>query len=248
VDSPVIQRVVQSGALRIGMTGSQPPFTMRSRSGEWMGLDVDLAKMLAGSMGARPKFVRKAFAELLPALDAGEVDVVISGVTITPQRNMKYAFVGPYMISGKSILTTSKLVAQVKESGDLDKPNLKLAALRDSTSQLFVEKVVPQAKLMKVKDYDEGVALVRSGKADALVADLPICLLTVLRNPKAGLATLAEPLTIEPIGIGVPAGDPLFVNLLTNLLGAMQGTGVLKSLQDKWFASSDWLSQLPDEP
>jgi len=245
-DSPVIARIVKTGELRVAMTGSQPPLNVKDKHGKLIGFEVDLARMLASSMGVKARFVVKPFAKLLPALNAGEVDVVMSGVTITPERNMKAAFVGPYFVTGKSILTTSKQLAKARRSKDINDADLTLAALEGSTSELFVKRVVPLSKLVTVPDYETGLDLVKRGKANALVADLQVCLFAVLRNPGAGLTTLAEPLTIEPIGVAAPPNDPLFVNLLTNLFNAMQGTGVLKDLQQKWFEDPSWLDQLPE--
>ena len=82
-------------------------------------------------------------------------------------------------------------------------------------------------------------------KVDALVADYPICVLSVLRYPEAGLSSLLSPLTIEPIGIALPANDPLFINLVQNYLGALQATGVLENLRQRWMEDGSWLTQLP---
>jgi polar amino acid transport system substrate-binding protein len=78
-----------------------------------------------------------------------------------------------------------------------------------------------------------------------MVADFPICALTMLRYPDAGLATLSKPLTIEPIGIALPPGDSLLVNMVTNYLGALEGTGLLELLEKKWFEDGSWLLQVP---
>lgn len=243
--SPVLSRIVKSGELRVGMSGNQPPLNVKSRSGEIIGLEVDLAMLLADSMGVTVKLVTKPFSELLGALKAGEVDLVMSGMTITPERNLEAAFVGPYFVSGKSILTKSAKLAAIDEKSGIDDSSISLAALKASTSQRFVEVLVPKATLVTVEDYDEGVKLVLDDKVDALVADYPICVLSVLRHPDHGLATLASPLTIEPIGIALPANDALLVNLVQNYLAALQGTGALDALRARWFEDASWLDQLP---
>ena len=243
--SPALSRIVKSGELRVAMSGNQPPLNAKTKSADVIGLEVDLAKMLATSMGVELQIVVKPFADLLGAVEKGEVDMVMSGMTITPERNLRVAFVGPYFISGKSILTKSKTLAAADETADINSPDVKLAALKGSTSQMFVEKLVPKATLIATKNYDEAVDLVKDGKVDALVADFPICVLSVLRYPDAGLATLLEPLTIEPIGIALPADDPLLLNLVQNYLNALSATGILSKLQSKWFEDGSWLAELP---
>jgi polar amino acid transport system substrate-binding protein len=244
-EAGVLSRIVKSGELRVGMSGSQPPFCVKSKTGELIGYEVELAKLLANAMGVELKIVEKPFGQLLGALEAGEVDAVMSGMTMTPERNVRFAFVGPYMVSGKSILTTSTALAAIDEASDIDQSDIRLAALAGSTSQKFVEKVIPKAKLTTTADYDEGVKAVMEGNVDAMVADFPICALTMLRYPDAGLATLSQPLTIEPIGIALPPGDSLLVNMVTNYLGALEGTGLLELLEKKWFEDGSWLLQVP---
>jgi polar amino acid transport system substrate-binding protein len=243
--SPVLSRIVKSGVLRVGMSGDQPPLNVRSRSGEIIGLEPDLAAVLAEAMQVELKIVPKPFPQLLGALEAGEVDVVMSQMTITPERNLRVAFVGPYFISGKSILTKSKTLAAADEAGDIDEAGVSLTALEGSTSQKFVEMLIPKAKLITTNDYKQGVDLVIKGKVDALVADYPICVISVLRHPESELATLLTPLTIEPIGIALPADDPLLINLVENYLKALEATGVLEALRARWFEDGSWVSQLP---
>ena len=92
---PVLDRIVQRGELVIGTSGTQPPMTVTSKKGEIIGLDADIAKAMADAMGVKLRFVTMPFAKLLPALEADQVDMVLSGMTITPKRNQIVAFVGP---------------------------------------------------------------------------------------------------------------------------------------------------------
>jgi len=243
--APVLDRIVESGELRVGMTGDQPPLNVKSKAGNLIGLEVDLARVLASSMEVEAKFVVKPFAELLDALTSGEVDMVMSGMTITPKRNLKVAFVGPYIVSGKSILTKSKTLAMADETGDINLETVRLAALEGSTSQRFVENMLPKAKLTKSKDNTSAVRMVLDEQVDALVADVETCLIAVLRYPEADLATLAVPLTLEPIGIAVPPNDPLFLNLIQNYIDMLDGAGLLEELTKKWYEDGSWLIQVP---
>ncbi|HEY6131574.1 MAG TPA: transporter substrate-binding domain-containing protein, partial [Halioglobus sp.] len=103
----------------------------------------------------------------------------------------------------------------------------------------------PDATLIEYTSYDEGVALLIEGKADAMVADMTQCVLAVLRYPDAGLTTLDKPLTVEPIGIAVSKNDPQFFNLVDNYLRAYEKTGVLTQLRKKWFEDNSWIAALP---
>lgn len=243
--APVLDRIVERGELRVGMTGDQPPLNIKSKSGSLIGLEADLAQVLASAMEVEAKFVVKPFGELLGALKSGEIDMVMSGMTITPKRNLDVAFVGPYVVSGKSILTKSATLAAADETGDINLENVSLVALEGSTSQRFVEEMLPKAKLTKSKTNTDAVRMVLEGQADAMVADMETCLIAVLRYPEADLATLAVPLTLEPIGIAVPPNDPLFLNLVQNYLAMLDGAGLLEELTKKWYEDGSWLLQVP---
>lgn len=244
-DAPVLDRVMQTETLRVGMSGNQPPFNFHNRSGAMAGMEVDLATLLAQAMGVELSIVTKPFGQLRAALEAGEVDMVMSGMAITAERARDALFVGPYMVSGKSILTNSRALAAAEEAVDINRADLKLAALAGSTSQIFIETYVPEAQLITVDDYDEAVQMVIDDAVDALVADMPICVLSVLRYPDRGLATLTEPLTIEPIGIAVPANDLMFRSLVQNYLDGLAGLGAVEALQSKWFEDGSWVATLP---
>jgi polar amino acid transport system substrate-binding protein len=240
-----LQRILDSGELRVGLSGNQPPLNMADKNGEIIGLEVDLMKALAHSMGLTTRFVVKPFADLIPAIERGEVDVVISGMTITPERNARVAFVGPYFISGKSVLTKSQAIASADNATLLNNADQRYAVLAGSTSEDFVEQVLPKATSVPTTDYDTAVQMVLDDEVDAMIADFPICQLSVMRHPEAGLSTLMTPFTIEPLGIALPAGDPLFINLMENYLNTLENTGLLAQFKAKWFSDGSWISELP---
>jgi polar amino acid transport system substrate-binding protein len=217
---------------------------MTLKDGQIVGLEIDLARMFANAMGVKLTLKTIPFNELLPALEARQVDLVISGMTITPERNMKFAFVGPYFPSGKSILTKQANAGSMKEISQINSPDKVLVALKGSTSQLFAEQVFPKAKLILTKDYDEAVAMVRQDKAHAMVADFPICQVSVFRYRDSDLATLKKPLSYEPLGIAVPANDFLLINWLQNSLNTLEKTGQMGALVEKWFEDASWVKHL----
>ena len=243
--STVIDNILDRGELVVGTMGKMPPLNMTTKDGNLIGLEIDLVRSIAAAMGVKYRFETMAFSELLPALEAGKVDMILSGMTITPARNLKVAFVGPYFISGKAFLTKLKTIAEADDAADINSPQTKLVALKDSTSQEFAKAVIPKATLWAAADYDEAVSMVLKDEVHAMIADYPICVVSVFRYPNAGLLSVVTPLTYEPIGIAVPAGDPLLVNWLENFLAALQDSGMLDELKKKWFAKGSWLNKLP---
>jgi len=243
--SPTLDRIMKRKELVVGMTADQPPLNMKTKDGKIVGLDADLARLLAGGMRVKLKIEPMPFKDLLPAVARGDVDMVISGVTITPERNMKVAFAGPYFVSGKSILTRSKTLAKLDNIDDINDAKFTFTALAGSTSEIFVKELLTKAKLVATKDYSSAAELLRSGEADALVADLPYCVFAGLRDPEKELDALSEPLTFEPLGIALPANDPLLMNLVQNVLTTLEGTGALEKIGERWFDDDSWLDDVP---
>lgn len=239
-----LDRVVENKVLVVGMSGDQPPMNMKNRQGELMGFDVDLAKALANAMHADLKLSPMPFGDLSKALEAGKIDMIVSGMAITAERSRSASFVGPYMMSGKSILATRAAIEEIA-SGGIAATDVKLAALKNSTSASFVLEAAPNATLVEVANYEEAIEMVTSGAVAGMVADAPVCQLQVLRNPDAGLVTLDKPLTVEPFGIAVASDDPQFLNLVRNYLRAYEGTGLLTKLRQKWLENSSWVAALP---
>jgi ABC-type amino acid transport substrate-binding protein len=239
-----LDRVLETGTLTVGTSADQPPLTALNRQGNFMGLDIDLARALASAMRVELEIKQVPFGDLMEALDAGEVDMVLSGLAITPERARSAAFVGPYMLSGKSIVARREAIADLA-SGNLAAADVKLVALKNSTSADFIREAAPNAELIEVADNTEAVRMVVAGEVDGMVADEPTCILAVLRNPDAGLVTLDKALTVEPMGIATDHDDPEFYNLVSNYVSAYEGMGLLQVLRKKWLEDSGWVAALP---
>lgn len=238
-----LTKIIESGTLRVGLTGNQPPFSMKNKSDQLIGFDVDLANLIATSMELKLEFVEMSFAELLPNLKEGKIDLVISGMTITPRRNVEVAFVGPYLISGKSILTNEKTLANATNPQDIG-ADLRVVTLDGSTSEKFVENYMQHVKVELVQNYEVAIQKIIKDESDVMVADYPTCAYAMLRYPSESMVMLDRPLTIEPIGIALPYDDALFVNMMDNYIESLEATGILALMEEKWFENPYWLLEL----
>lgn len=241
---PSMDRILTKGELVVGTSGAQPPMTAITKKGENIGLDIDIARAMATALGVNIKFKILPFAELLPALEAGKVDMVISSMTITPPRNRKVVFAGPYYVSGKGILTMADRYAALQEANGLNSPEVSIAALKDSTSQKYTKKLMPKAKLVPTASYDEAIDLLSKQKVDVVVADFPFCALTAYRYQEKGLVAGKAPLTYEPLGIAM-AEDTLLANWVQNFILLLSGSGQLEEMQSNWLIGGEWVDELP---
>jgi polar amino acid transport system substrate-binding protein len=242
--APVLDRILAKKELVVGTAADMPPLNMTLKDGKIVGMEVDIATLLANSIGVTLTLKPIRFTDLLSALEAGQVDLILSGMTMTSLRNTQVAFAGPYFGSGKSVLIKQENVASLQSTEMMNNPDVTLATLKGSTSQTFVERVAPKAKLVPTDDYDQAIAMVLDGKVRAMVADFPICNVSVYRYRDKGLTTLKQPLNYEPLGIALPSNDPLFLNLVQNFVAILMNSGELSLLQKKWFEDASWLPQL----
>ena len=240
----IMDRILKRGELVVGITGTQPPLNATTKDGRIIGFDADIAKLIAANMGVEAKFETMPFAKLLPALKDGKVDMVLSSMTMTLERNLKVAFVGPYYVSGKGILTKGQTISLLQDPEGLNRPQFKIAALQNSTSKIFVEKAAPKAELVTTASYDEAVDMLLKDKIDAMIADYPFCAFTAFRNKESGLLAGQSKLTFEPLGIAVKE-DTLLINWLQNFMIMLEGSGQLKLLNKRWFQDASWIKELP---
>lgn len=241
----VLDRIVENNTIRVGMSGDQPPMNAKAINGQTIGFEVDFANLMARALGVELEIVNVPFGELQDALRKGKIDAVMSGMSITPDRARKLGFVGPYMVSGKSLVTRQATLAAAQDPADISRKEVKVAVLANSTSQTFVEKNAPEATVVPVDTYEAAVQLLINDEVSAMVADMPACLLAVLRNPNAGLLTTTRPLKLEPIGMAVDARDEELRNLLDNYVVALERSGIVNVLRKKWFESAEWIKLLP---
>jgi len=243
--SPTLNRILERGSLVVGMAGDMPPLNMTNKDGIVVGMEPDLAGYMADAMGIKLKIETMPFGDLLGALERGEIDMVMSGMTITPSRNLKFNYIGPYFVSGKCVLTKEATLAGAEEAGDLNTEGRKLTALKSSTSEKFISALIPNAEYLPVAGYADGVKMVLNDEVDAMIADYPICVVSLMQHPDAGLATVISVLSYEPIGVALPGGDALMSNWVENFILRLQTTGDLKELKSTWFDNDDWVKELP---
>ena len=238
-DASTLARIKERGQLILGTSGNMPAMSQRDASGGVTGFDVDMARLMAKAMGVEFESKVMPFDELLSALKDGQVDVVISNVTMTPVRNMDVAFVGTYLVSGKCFVTKDEALARATEAGNLNTPATRIAVLKGSTSEDFARALFSRATIMTIDDYTAGAGMVRSGQAGAMLTDYPICMAALKSNPDAGFVSVFSLLSYEPIGIALPPNDSLFINWTENFLDRLKSTGIMKKMGQHWFGSAE---------
>lgn len=242
---PVLDRILKKGELVVGTAADYPPFNFKAADGTIMGLDIDLATILAKAINVKLKIEVIPFPKLLDALNAGKVDLVISGVTMTPVRNAKVFFAGPYFITGQGALMKGEMMQKIRDLTDFNHSEYTVAVAKGTTGEVTAKQILSKAKIVVAKDMDAALKAVLDGKAQVMITDFPFCVLASFRYKADNLAALQKPFTFEPLGVAVPANDPLLQNMVDNFLGTMEGGGGINELKRRWFKQSGWIKKLP---
>jgi polar amino acid transport system substrate-binding protein len=241
---PTIDGILKKKVLVVGTSASYPPLSFKTKSGKVLGLDMDLAQAMASAMGVKLKIEVIPFDELIPALEKGKIDMIMSCMTITPDRNLRIAYVGPYFLSGQAILTTKDIALNINGPADVNNQNFSIALPRGTTTEMIAKKMLPQAKLVIVKSNDEALDLLKAKTVKAIMSDYPYVVVEAFRYKDKGFVA-NQPFSAEPIGIGVRQDDPLLINWIGNFLNMLKGDGLLNLLTQRWMADSSWIAELP---
>jgi polar amino acid transport system substrate-binding protein len=187
------------------------------------------------------ELVSTAWDGIIPALLTKKFDIVMSGMTLTQERNLRINFSEPYVVVGQTILLRKDLAGKVKSYKDLNDPKYKVVSKLGTTGEFASKRMMPRAKYISYETEQEGVMEVVNGKADAFVYDSPYCAVAYLQKGQGKLVFLDKPFTYEPIAFGVRKDDYDFVNWLNGFLNQTKNDGTYDKLYQKWFKSSDWL-------
>ncbi len=168
-----LSEIQDRGVLRVGMEPGYMPFEMTNQKGEIVGFDVDMAKRIAKAMGVKLELVSTAWDGIIPALLTNKFDMIMSGMTVTPERNLKIAFANPYIVVGQSILVKKEYAGEVKSYKDLDNPKFKVGSKLGTTGEQATKRLISKANYISFETEQEGVMDLVNGKIDAFVYDLP---------------------------------------------------------------------------
>jgi polar amino acid transport system substrate-binding protein len=238
-----IENALKRGVLRVGMS-TFVPWAMKDKTGKLIGFEIDVANRLAQDTGVEIEFVPTKWAGIIPALLTGKFDVIIGGMGILPQRNLKVNFTIPYDYSGMSIVAHKQLAAGFKRLEEFNRPEVKIAARLGSTAEMAVRKYMPQAKLQLFDDESQVIQELRSGRVYAMVASAPLPTYLALENPEVLFLPLQETFTKEPIGFAVRKGDVDTLNYFNNWIRVVEAEGWLKERKQYWFNTKEWEKQL----
>jgi polar amino acid transport system substrate-binding protein len=236
--SSIIDKVMRKGKLRVGLS-SFVPWAMQDKKGEWVGFEIDVAKQLAEDMGVKIEFIPTKWEGLIPSLLTGKFDLIIAGMTGTPQRALKINFTNPYDYSGMNVVVHKDFMAGVTEYMDLDKKGNTIVSRVGTTGAALAKETYKNATVRLFPDEGPMVQELLNGKATALLASAPQPAQLAAKYPET-LVFLDKNLVQQPICIGVPKGDPDTLAYLNNWITTVRNNGFIQKKVDYWWKSLEW--------
>ena len=236
--SSIIDKVIRKGTLRVGLS-SFKPWAMQDKKGEWIGFEVEVAKQLAEDMGVKIEFVPTKWEGLIPSLLTGKFDLIIAGMTGTPQRALKINFSNPYDYSGMNVVVHKNFAAGVTDYMDLDKKGNTIVSRVGTTGAALAKETYKNATVRLFPDEGPMEQELLNGKATALLASAPQPAQLAAKYPET-LVFLDKNLVQQPICIGVPKGDPDTLAYLNNWIMTVRNNGFIEKKVNYWWKSLEW--------
>ena len=223
--------------LRIGTEPSSAPFSFKEmKTGEQTGFDLDIVTLVARKAGYTPQIVVMGFDGLIPALQARNVDALISSLSITEERKKKVDFTMPYFEASLSFVTRPENKPQINSVKDL--ANKEVCGLLGAAYVGDLRKQGVKFKLFN--SPAEGYMEVTNGGCLGMVHDKPINDWFLARKigQKTGLVSAPLHTEPDPFGIAVRKGDKKTLARLNKALAQAMKDGTYKTIYEKWFGTT----------
>lgn len=235
VNADALEAIISSGYLKVGMDVHYMPFEGIDPNGNYVGFDVDMAKLMASELGVKLQIIPTEWSGILPSLVSGKFDMIISAMTITPKRAIMVDFSMPYFTIGQKILYNKGIYTNPTIEFLQNQKNLTIAVEIGTTGEDAAKKIFPNAKILEFSTMDEAALQVAMKKADIAVADSTYVEYMVKKY--AQLSTTDETLTNENYGIAIKKNEQELLNWINTFITYIKASGQWQELYNKWFVS-----------
>ena len=243
VEQSAVEQVMKQGVLKVGMS-TFVPWAMKDKTGKLIGFEIDVANRLAEDMGVKIEFIPTKWAGIIPALLTGKFDVIIGGMSVRPDRNLKVNFSIPYDYAGQSLVANKKLATGFSRLEDFNRSDVVIAARLGSTAADAANKFMPNAQKKFFDDEAQVIQEVLNGRAYAAVASAPLPAFQAIKYSDQLFVPISGTFTKEPIGFAVRKGDFDTLNYFNNWIRFVEAKGWLAERKHYWFETKGWENML----
>ncbi|QQR38092.1 amino acid ABC transporter substrate-binding protein [Devosia rhizoryzae] len=228
-----LEQVQSAGALRIGTEGTYAPFTFHDASGELVGFDVEIGRAIAEQLGVEAQFVEGPWDGLIAGIDANRYDVVINQVGINEERQAKYDFSEPYIASKAALVVkddNTDITSFESLSGKTSAQSL--------TSNFGKLAQSYGAELVGTEGFDQSIALVIQGRADATINDSLSFFDFKTQQPDAPVKVVATAEDADYSGVILAKNKPELLAAINEALEAIKADGTYAEISEKYFGEN----------
>lgn len=222
-----------AGGLRVGVAADYPPMVYK-QEGRIVGLEADNAKAVGGIIGQELTLVDMPFAKLIPALQAGEIDVIMSAMSITPERSALVTFTDPYMEMGQMAIMVADKAAKFSQPWSIYRPGVRVGVEPGTTGAQFAASDLKDAQIKFFNDSAAAFAGLRNNEIDLYVHDAPTSWQLATTGKNTDLISLYAPLTHEQLAWAVRKDDARLADSLNGALRTMKANGSLRYILNRW--------------
>jgi ABC-type amino acid transport substrate-binding protein len=222
-----------AGDLKVGVSADYPPMIFK-QDGRFAGVEADSAKALGAIIGKEMTLVDMPFDKLIPALQAGEIDVIMSAMSVTPERSAQVLFTDSYLKVGQMAIMSADRVAQFAQPWSIYRPGVRIGVEPGTTGAEFAANELKEAKVTFFTNSNAAFAGLRSNAIDLYIHDAPTSWQLASSKEFSDLISLYTPLTDEQLAWAVRRDDAHLATLLNDALRTMKSNGTLRYIVNRW--------------
>jgi cyclohexadienyl dehydratase len=235
-----LNRILDSGTLRVGTTGDFPPLTSRDpESRNYVGYDIDAAMELAKDLGVKVQFVAADWKTLVNGMVADKYDIVMSGVSMSLERAKVAGFTQPYLEFSTVPLLHKKNADRFKSWADVDQKGVTVVTTLGTVFDAQAREYFKVATLRQVEAPALGFQEVLSGRADVTITSNVDAAALVRRYPELTIAPVDRPRGRRPASFLMPQNDQVWLNYVNSWITIKRMLGFFDALDKKWLQNAD---------
>jgi cystine transport system substrate-binding protein len=233
--SDLLNEIKTAGVIKVGLMGTYAPYNFLNENKEIDGFDADIAKEVAKRLGVKVEFAPQEFSGLIPSLQAGKIDAIISQVTITDERKQQIDFTQPYITNQVKIIVKEDNDSITKLE-DFKGKNIGVGLGTNDESYLRND-VLPQVGNFEIKTYDDVITSLQdlnAGRIDATINNL-YALKPIVDKNGYKIKAVGDAIKSDQAGIAIRKDNPEFLTALDQALTDMKADGTYNTIFKKWF-------------
>jgi cystine transport system substrate-binding protein len=233
--SDLLNEIKTAGVIKVGLMGTYAPYNFLNENKEIDGFDADIAKEVAKRLGVKVEFAPQEFSGLIPSLQAGKIDAIISQVTITDERKQQIDFTQPYITNQVKIIVKEDNDSITKLE-DFKGKNIGVGLGTNDESYLRND-VLPQVGNFEIKTYDDVITSLQdlnAGRIDATINNL-YALKPIVDKNGYKIKAVGDAIKSDQAGIAIRKNNPEFLAALDQALTDMKADGTYNTIFQKWF-------------